>query len=365
MTVIPDSVSRNKPASREGGTAAATRSGAAGAPLPCQIENKCTKSTKKSSYHKKRKLSIRAAVEFLALKFGLGCLGFLTLTFADHVTCPKEAWRRFKSLRTHVLNRRYPQGWLCVMERQDSGRIHFHLLVVLPGDIRTGFDFAAVKRRCYVSANALIRGEWTFWRLNAKRYGFGRTELLPIESTGAKMASYVGKYLDKHHSNRLDIDKGAHLVSSSRGVLPSTRNFSSNTDGAQLFRRKKAVVAALYGFKDNADFRRRFGPKWGWAMMPAILGVDLLREGGGQVTYPNVRQAAMDGHSLPDDLGQVDGPITISRFSPPSDPSPPILLVGHLSRIPLGAPSFVAALLDDSGGCQDSGHLVSTPLRQS
>jgi hypothetical protein len=179
------------------------------------------------------------------------------------------------------------------------------------------------------------------------------------------MATYVGKYLDKHQANRLDIDKGVHLVSSSRGILPSTRNFSSNTDGAQLFRRKKAIVAALYGFKDDEDFRRRFGPRWGWGMMPAILGVDLMREGGGQVTYPNVRQAAMDGHSLPDDLGPIEGPVTISRASIPADSSPPILLVGHLTRMPLASPSFVAGFLGDSGGCQDSGHLLAVPLRQS
>jgi len=179
------------------------------------------------------------------------------------------------------------------------------------------------------------------------------------------MATYVGKYLDKHQANRLDIDKGVHLVSSSRGILPSTRDFSSNTDGAQLFRRKKAAVAVLYGFKDDEDFRRRFGPRWGWAMMPAILGVDLMREGGGTVTYPNVRQAMMDGHVLPDDLPPVDGPVTISRLPLAVESSPPVLLVGHLSRIPLCSPSFVAALLDDSGGCQDSGHLVSASLRQS
>ncbi|WP_052678194.1 rolling circle replication-associated protein [Escherichia coli] len=83
-------------------------------------------------------------VEFLCSKFGIENLGFLTLTFRDHVLDPKEAQRRFNSLRTNVLRERY-QADIRVVERQKSGRIHYHLLVVIGEDIRTGFDLMLVR----------------------------------------------------------------------------------------------------------------------------------------------------------------------------------------------------------------------------
>jgi hypothetical protein len=198
------------------------------------------------------------------------------------------------------------------MERQKSGRIHFHLLVVASGDIRTGLSFDQVARRIYGSGNARLRAEWAFWRNTAPRYGFGRTELLPIRKGGEEMATYVGKYLDKHQVNRLDIDKGVHLVSSSRGLLPSVSSFSSNTEGASLWRRKLGAVAKRYGIASREDFRERFGPKWGWQMRRVIKTLDLVALQGGEASYSSARQAAMDGHALPDEV-DLSAPCTITR----------------------------------------------------
>ena len=66
----------------------------------------------------------------LCMLYGIERLGFLTLTFADHVTDAREAQRRFHSLATHVLNTRYRARWIRVLERHESGRIHYHLIVV-------------------------------------------------------------------------------------------------------------------------------------------------------------------------------------------------------------------------------------------
>jgi hypothetical protein len=43
----------------------------------------------------------------------------------------------------------------------------------------------------------------------APKYGFGRTELLPIKKTAEGVAKYVGKYVAKHIGQRLPADKGA------------------------------------------------------------------------------------------------------------------------------------------------------------
>ncbi|MDE4694551.1 hypothetical protein, partial [Klebsiella pneumoniae] len=39
------------------------------------------------------------------------------------------------------------RAYIRVMEPMKSGRIHYHLLVALDSDIRTGFDFFAVRTR--------------------------------------------------------------------------------------------------------------------------------------------------------------------------------------------------------------------------
>jgi len=63
--------------------------------------------------------------------------------------------------------------------------------------IRTGFNFAAVKRGDYRSASDYLRREWKFWWKTALKYVFGRTELLPIRKTADGVAKYVGKYIAK------------------------------------------------------------------------------------------------------------------------------------------------------------------------
>jgi hypothetical protein len=60
----------------------------------------------------------------LAAEFGIERLGFLTLTFADHVLELKEGQRRFHSLATHVLADRYECA-IAVVECQKSGRVHW------------------------------------------------------------------------------------------------------------------------------------------------------------------------------------------------------------------------------------------------
>ena len=65
----------------------------------------------------------------LAKQFGLERLGFLTLTFVENVYDIREANRRFNSLNTHVIKDRYERA-IAVVERQERGAVHFHLLVV-------------------------------------------------------------------------------------------------------------------------------------------------------------------------------------------------------------------------------------------
>lgn len=221
-----------------------------------------------STQHKKSASALAWNVQFLAEKYGLERLGFLTLTFADHVLDPQEAQRRFNSLATNVLRNRYAD-YVRVWERTKRGRIHYHLLAVLPDDIRTGFDFAGIEQGDYRTAGPALRAEWAFWRRTAKEYGFGRTELLPVKSTAEGIARYVGKYIGKHVMQREERDKGFRLVEYSRGARQVSTRFAFHSEGSQLWRRKLEMFAGIVsgsigepvGFSDLA---RVLGPKWAY-----------------------------------------------------------------------------------------------------
>ena len=197
------------------------------------------------SHYRKAAVALAWNVAGLADRYGLDRLGFLTLTFADHVLDVKEASKRLNSLASNVLNVRYC-AWLRVLERQKSGRIHYHLVVVLPSDIRSGVDFAALASGDYRSAGPALRAEWAFWRRTAPLYRFGRTELLPVVSSAEAISRYVGKYLGKHLDARLPADKGARLVSTSKAARMASTRFSWASTGLQWRLACRAFALAMF-----------------------------------------------------------------------------------------------------------------------
>lgn len=209
----------------------------------------------------------------LAKEYGIDRLGFLTLTFADLVLELKEANRRFDSLNSHVIKSRYRRG-VVVPERQKSRRVHFHLLVVLDADIRSGADFRAFEDGDYRSANPALRSEWAFWRVTAPRYGFGRHELLPVKSCAEGIARYVGKYISKHVRERAEADKGARLVrylGFNEGGRKASCRFGWNTTNGWLWRHKLAAYAERNGCRSTDDLVKLFGPRWAYRLQAEIL----------------------------------------------------------------------------------------------
>jgi len=212
----------------------------------------------------------------MAAKWGVERLGFLTLTFRDHVTDIKEAQKRFNSLRSNVLAERYDVS-IAVVERMNSARIHFHLLVVLPADIRTGFDFEGVSKNDYRSANKTLRDEWAFWRKTAPLYGFGRTELLPVKSTAEGVAKYVGKYIAKHLEKRRDDDKGARLVRYSVAARHVSQNFAWVTPGAKLWRERVGEITHALGSDDMTIIKAKWGDRWAYNAREQICTADIYQ----------------------------------------------------------------------------------------
>ena len=238
-----------------------------------------------STQHRKSAFILKESVQQLSDRYGLEKLGFLTLTFREHICDPKEAQKRLNSLISHVIKPRYHE-YLGVFERQKSGRIHYHLLVALDIDIRTGFDFEGIQNRNYSSASKKLREEWAFWRKTAPKYGFGRTELLPIKSNTAAIAKYVGKYISKHMEVRNEEDKGIRLVRYSRGARAGTTRFQFQSKGSQQWREATAIFAQIVQNKfpdqkvnELSDLTRVMGKRWAYNHREYILAIsDFITE---------------------------------------------------------------------------------------
>jgi hypothetical protein len=273
----------------------AERGGAAPASvLPCLSSNNCTKQEKfniLTGGHKRTAFMVAYEIECMVKEFGIERIGFFTLTFKDHVTDLREAQMRFRSLRAHIIVKRYQRA-IGVWERHLSGRIHFHLVVVVDKDIQSGADFNAFKRQNYSSANSALRAEWAFWRQTCPKYRFGRHELMPIKSNAQGIARYVGKYISKHITQRREEDKGARVVrfiGFKPGMRRTCGRFSWNNDNAWLWRQKLAVFAGERGITDLLGMKKRFGPRWAYRLQGRILAQELVG-----VTYPSFAAAERD-----------------------------------------------------------------------
>lgn len=240
-----------------------------------------------TSAHRKVAFALDFNVQQLSKEFGIERLGFLTLTFATPVHNAKEASRRFNSLNTNVLKRRYEKA-ITVLERQKSGRIHFHSLVVLAVDIRSGVDFEKLEALCGrkdkpkhwewegAGVSDQLFSEWAFWRETAPRYGFGRHELKPVRSNADAISHYVGKYIAKHIDQREERDKGVRLVRYSQGSARASSRFAWNSPGSDNFRRKLRWLCEGIGCTPRnyrAVFRQHFGEKWFWRILGPLFQV--------------------------------------------------------------------------------------------
>jgi len=264
--------------------------------LPCLSSNNCTKQDNDklnilTGAHKRTAFMVAFEIQCLVNEFGIERIGFFTLTFKDHVTDLREAQKRFRSLRAHVIVKRYQRA-IGVWERHASGRIHFHLVVVLDKNILTGADFGAFKHKDYRSANSALRAEWAFWRQTCPKYRFGRHELMPVKSNAQGISRYVGKYISKHVTQRLPEDKGARVVrfiGYKSGMRRACCRFSWNTDNGWLWRHKTAMFAGRHGIKDIGQMKKFFGSRWAYHLQKRIISEFL--EG---VVFPSRKAADLN-----------------------------------------------------------------------
>ncbi len=256
------------------------RSSSGGEPLPCLFSNISIESVIKSTQHRKSANALSWNVQYFADRFGLENLAFLTNTFADHVVCIKEAQRRFNSLLSNVIKPRYSE-YIGVVERQKSGRVHFHTLLNVGKDIRTGVDFSEFEQGVYTSASDYLRSEWSYWRDTAPKYRFGRTEMLPIRSSSEAIGRYVGKYIGKHMDSRNPEDKNARLVRYSRGARTVSTRFMFLSEGSSEWRAKVCAFAHYVSARTGCEptmegLRHELGPRWAHTHRDFISSLPVL-----------------------------------------------------------------------------------------
>ncbi len=181
----------------------------------------------------------------------------------------KEASRRFNSFNSNALAGRYG-AWVAVLERTQIERVHFHLVVVCPVDIRTGFDFAAVKRRDYTSACQWLRSEWAFLRGALEKYGFGKIhELMPIKTDGGTVGRYLGKYLGKSFKSRLKVDRGVRRVRYSAG-FPRIVVGPFCPIGYRAYRQRCGGFARFWHLDGEDGMKAKFGGRWRWTFREVL-----------------------------------------------------------------------------------------------
>ena len=259
------------------------------ADLPCLYSINCTENlpttsigtNKLSTNHKKTAFILGESVSIFCDRHKITHVGFLTLTFPITLRDPKVAQKRLHSFLTHILTPRY-KNHISVFERQESGSIHYHFLVSLAQDIKTGIDFEQLEKRNYKSANKYLKSEWKFLRDTAPKYGFGRTELLPVKTNQEAMAKYIGKYIAKHLEVREYQDKGIKLVRYSDGARIGNNRFNFISEGSKLWRLKLREFATHVEdhvphsiINSPLDFKKYLGPSWAYKNRDYILNIKL------------------------------------------------------------------------------------------
>lgn len=290
---------------QEGAVADAPASaGAPPRPLPCLKSVNCNDTGHEQEanerlqdrirYQLKAGVTLELNAGAFIKRFGLERVGFLTLTLADHLdwrneTEWQEAQRRFRSLDTGYLHKRFTAR-MCVLEPQQKNGmcIHWHLLVNTGTDIRTGFDFDAVKRRDYRSANPALKTIWRELRHTLPGYGFGRSEMMPLRREGEAVAKYLGKYLSKEGWRFALLQEfKARRVRYSRGWTVANMRWSWNSEGGRKWRTALRLVAGAVDCENLGQFQEwaifLFGPKWAYHLRRRICELGELLANGDTV----------------------------------------------------------------------------------
>lgn len=242
-------------------------------------------------YHKRQAHTLFLNADRFVSQCSLDFIAFLTLTTPDNCVDYKELGKRWDSFNNHYFKK--SPDFLCylgVKERQERGAVHLHLLVRVAQDVRTGFDWESYlesnrlkhsgqkwrnkANECYRSAQPYLREHlWPDLRFNLPKYGFGRSELLPIRTSVHAVSRYMGGYLGKNLSHRQARDKGMRVMFADQSWVKHSSRFQFLTEGSKEWREKVALFAMILKCGTMKDLKERLGDKWCYRYRDAIMGI--------------------------------------------------------------------------------------------
>jgi hypothetical protein len=235
--------------------------------------------------------SLRWNMKYWAKIYGVETMFFHTLTFAENITCPKEANRRFNNYNRQFS--RIPEvHWLYKgIEPQERGALHFHIVGHTDWDLGANvFDWDSYdkcneaysngnkslglkyKRQYSATANDKLKYMWKKTQTIGQGSGFGRfVEFLPIKKVES-ISQYIGKYLGKTFAakNNGKMPQGIRRFSYSKHApQPHGREFSwventSKTHSQLTWRQKLKAWAHGVGIRedDYDDLEAKYGKAW-------------------------------------------------------------------------------------------------------
>lgn len=265
---------------------------------------------------------------------------FLTITFKGSSPTSKQLTVIFNNLLSRYIRPRYGAqgfgdvlqgarawvGWIRIFERgSKKGRLHYHLLLDVKQDVRSGVDVDSAASASVGGQNRALDQERKFWRKVCKvgefkakyRMRLGVVNVLPLRTDAQKVAGYLGKYLTKHFESRKADDKGLRLVGYSREFNRRCGSrFAWNGPTAQNFRFKLQLFCEAMGFgsdysRATEDLKAFFGAKWGWRVNKMFESIRLV-DFTGEYEYPTMENAQADGFCTTR-KEEINGPIIVQK----------------------------------------------------
>ena len=281
---------------------------------------------------------------------GLSMVAHLLLTFGNRVSVKEarralnNAWRRFfPSLFGHAIT---------IVEFTKSGRVHFHILVQCQADILTGFDHDSYVRYKLANESAFTNGTpltcrqrramrdalpandalRTIWRMldeGLRDFGFGSVyDLFPIQTNEVGISRYLAKQFFGGLPFQDESEKGARLISYSRGcprvVPPGWRPPS------KWFEARLTALLRAFSLPDRQHLKERLGRRWAFGILQLIDALeqhsrywqDLPVSHLALLTLNMIRQHETLDHYLGNLQGDLAGTIRLTAL--PHGPTPPL-----------------------------------------
>lgn len=241
--------------------------------------------SKLSSPQRKALYCLTENVERFVEQHGKDRVAVMTLTFKGRLTDPSEASKRLNSFMSNFLRERI-DSFITVKELHESGSWHYHLLVSFQAPICFGFRWKYAKDRkavpVFKTATRTLKAFWRDIREAAPKYGFGRSEILPVR-TGKGLAKYFSKAILQR---ALDPErfKGVRLVSYSRNFVKSVARFMWHNKFTQDYRRKvKRFATELLNITEkltdeppDVDWLSYLFPSWFYRFNKIIDDIDRI-----------------------------------------------------------------------------------------